>query len=250
MDEQTKQRRQFLKNHIHTEFDFSRTDQAQGVPVPPAEKPPRTDQRVIELPGPKQWETVAPVDLTRAIRKRRSRRIFKEKPMRVEELAFLLWATQGVVRQGPGYTMRTVPSAGARHALETYVCALHVAELPSGVYRYLPTRHALAEEFLDGELGPKLAEACLGQRFLATAGAVWVWTAVPYRMEWRYGPVSAKAIALDTGHAGQNLYLACEAVDCGTCAIGAYDQKRMDALIRADGEDEFVVYLAPVGKAK
>jgi len=48
----------------------------------------------------------------------------------------------------------------------------------------------------------------------------------------------------------QNLYLASEAIGAGTCAIAAYDQKRVDAIVNVDGEEEFVVYLAPVGKGK
>jgi len=50
------------------------------------------------------------------------------------------------------------------------------------------------------------------------------------------------------GHIGQNLYLACEALGLGTCTIGAYDQQAMDALLGLDGDTEFVVYLAPVGR--
>jgi len=38
----------------------------------------------------------------------------------------------------------------------------------------------------------------------------------------------------------QNLYLA--------CAIAAYRQDLMDALLGADGDEELTVYLAPVGK--
>jgi nitroreductase len=55
-------------------------------------------------------------------------------------------------------------------------------------------------------------------------------------------------IALDAGHVCQNLYLACEAVGVGTCAIAAYRQDLMDELLGVDGDEEFTVYLAPVGK--
>jgi SagB-type dehydrogenase family enzyme len=74
------------------------------------------------------------------------------------------------------------------------------------------------------------------------------WTALPARTEWRYAEASAKVIALDAGHLCQNLYLACEAIGAGTCAIAAYDQERTDALLAVDGTEEFAVYLAPVGK--
>ena len=67
-------------------------------------------------------------------------------------------------------------------------------------------------------------------------------------MEWRYSLAAHKVIAIDAGHLCQNLYLACGAMDAGTCAVAAYDQEELDALLRLDGEEEFVIYLAPVGK--
>jgi nitroreductase len=53
---------------------------------------------------------------------------------------------------------------------------------------------------------------------------------------------------VDIGHVCENLYLACEAIGAGACAILAYEQKMMDALIGVDGKNEFTIYLAPVGK--
>jgi nitroreductase len=55
-------------------------------------------------------------------------------------------------------------------------------------------------------------------------------------------------IALDAGHVCQNLYLACEAIGAGTCAIAAYNQDLADELLGVDGDEEFTVYIAPVGK--
>ena len=34
----------------------------------------------------------------------------------------------------------------------------------------------------------------------------------------------------------------------GTCAIGAYNQAKMDLLIGVDGDNEFTIYAAPVGR--
>jgi nitroreductase len=67
-------------------------------------------------------------------------------------------------------------------------------------------------------------------------------------MEWRYDIAAHKVIAIDAGHVCQNLYLACEAIDAGTCAMAAYDQEEMDKLLRVDGQNEFTIYLASVGK--
>jgi SagB-type dehydrogenase family enzyme len=91
-------------------------------------------------------------------------------------------------------------------------------------------------------------EACLGKDFCAKAPVLFIWTAIPYRTEWRFGPVSPKLIAQDSGHICQNLYLAAEAIGCGTCAIAAYHQHKIDDLIGVDGVEEFVMYMAPVGK--
>jgi nitroreductase len=52
----------------------------------------------------------------------------------------------------------------------------------------------------------------------------------------------------DAGHVCQNLYLACEAVGAGTCAIAAYNQTLVDELLGVDGNEEFSIYIAPVGK--
>lgn len=242
--------RDFLKDSIRKRVDFSRTAQNLGLPEPPRQKPAATGQARIALPGPSAWR-VPEVGLEEAIARRRSRRRFEAEPLALEELAFLLWATQGLRATTSSYeNFRTVPSAGCRHALETYIAALRVQGLDRALYRYLPHGHALVEEARPSDLETRLVEATFGQRFCGTAAATLVWTAVPERMEWRYAEASYKVIAIDAGHACQNLYLACEAVGCGTCAVAAYDQEKLDRLMGIDGEDEFVVYLAPVGKVK
>ena len=68
-----------------------------------------------------------------------------------------------------------------------------------------------------------------------------------YRSEWRYPLTAHKVVLLDAGHACQNLYWACEALQLGTCAVASYNQKKCDALLGVDGEDVFTIYLAPVG---
>jgi SagB-type dehydrogenase family enzyme len=169
----------------------------------------------------------------------------------LDELSFLLWATQGIrQRLDIGHALRTVPSAGARHAIETYLCVLNVNDLDLGFYRYLPLEHQLLEEFKDNEAPKKIVQASFNQNWISNAAVVFVWSTIPYRMEWRYGLAAHKVILLDAGHVCQNLYLACEAIKAGTCAVAAYDQELMDRLMRLDGKDEFVIYMAAVGKGK
>ncbi|HAK94601.1 MAG TPA: thioester oxidase [Planctomycetes bacterium] len=241
--------RDFLKDNVRLRVDFSRTPQQRGVPPPPLEKPFDPAARRIDLPRRDAWRGIGKVDLADAIERRESRRAFERAAIALEELAFLLWATQGVKKRfGDSCVLRTVPSAGARHALETYLVVFAVEGLEPGVYRYLPLEHQLLFEFAESDARRKVSDAALGQTFAGEGAACFVWTAIPYRMEWRYGEASYKVIAIDAGHVCQNLYLACESIGAGTCAIAAYDQQAVDALLRVDGVEEFAVYVAPVGK--
>ena len=246
----SKQYRMFLKDTVRKSIDFSQTDQSRGIEPPPIEKPCPPDTPRISLAKPGGWNIPAK-SVEDAIRNRRSRRSYTREPLTLDETAFLLWATQGIrAMRPPVSAFRTVPSAGCRHAFETYVGALNIEGLDAGVYRYLPLSHELASEFAEDGLPERFAQASFGQRFVGEGAAVFVWTTIPYRMEWRYGPHAHKVIALDAGHVCQNLYLACEAIGSGTCGVAAYDQEAMDALLRVDGDDEFTIYLAPVGKVE
>ncbi len=241
--------RNFLKDSIRKEIDFSQTDQSQGVPVPPIEKPYDRSQKRIELISA-DWEEIYDLKLTSAILNRKSHRNFTDESLSLMELSFLLWATQGIRLYAGAYAFRQVPSAGCRHTLETYLTIFNVDGVDEGVYRYLPLTHELLLEFKTDNLKEKMIEATFHQNFAGESAVTFIWSTIPYRMEWRYGLDSHKVIALDAGHAGENLYLAVEAIRCGTCAIGAYDQEYLDELLRLDGEDEFAIYLFPVGKVE
>jgi SagB-type dehydrogenase family enzyme len=243
-----RENRNFLKDSIRKSVDFSLTEQNKGISAPPVQKPYADDAVLIDLIVEENWEKIYSTPFARAVKNRRSHRNFIGDPLTLDELSFLLWATQGVRLVEGGNTFRNVPSAGCRHSMETYLAVFNVDGLEKGVYRYLPLSHQLILYFKENELNQKLINATFGQQFSGLSAVTFIWTAIPHRMEWRYGPVSHKVIALDAGHVGQNLYLACEAINCGTCSIAAYDQEYADEFLRVDGEDEFVIYLAPVGK--
>lgn len=249
--EKLKTYRYFLKDSIRKKIVFRLTDQNQGVPVPPIEKNCRGGSNPIDLPSPDEWKNIPQVDITTAIGNRKSHRVYLKQSLSLEELAYLLWCTQGL--RGKvinGHAYRNVPSAGCRHALETYLAIFNVDELDPGMYRYLPLSHQLVFEFSDDMLSKKMIIASLGQSYPGKSAVTFIWVAIPYRMEWRYGLAAHKVIAMDAGHVCQNLYLACESINAGTCAIAAYDQEELDELLGLDGEEEFAIYIAPVGKVK
>ena len=118
-----------------------------------------------------------------------------------------------------------------------------------GLYRYLPFDHKLLVIRESPDFAAQVMASCYGQECVGTAAVVFVWTAIPYRTEWKYGSIAQKLIAVEAGHVCQNLYLAAESIHGAACAIMGYNQKRLDELLHIDGKDEFVIYLAATGKA-
>lgn len=250
-DEQIKHRRELLKTRdpLDQPEGWS-TLKARGMPTPPLQKPYPVDATLVDLVDPDEFE-LGNVQVIQAIRERRCRFKFTDEMLSLEELSFLLWATQGVhsVDEDRNDTVRTVPAVGMRHLLETYVIVLNVDEVDSGVYRYLPLEHKLLYlKRIDLNLPDRLMVTTYWQDFAAKSAVVFVWTTIPYRTEWDYSMACHKDILLEAGHVCQNLYLACEGIGAGTCHIPTYDQRWMDSIVGVDGDEEFVVYLASVGK--
>jgi len=242
--------RSLLKSPINSPADIMDSDEDRGMETPSIQKEYPQDAERIELVSPKEL-SVGKASLIEVVRNRKSRRTYTDQALTVEEISFLLWAVQGIhrVAKKAPVTYRTVPASGGIHPLETYLAINRVEGVHKGLYRYLPLEHALLFLRQTGsEWLAQLGHACRGQEFVSKGALVFIWTAIPYRVEWRYANEAHKSIAQASGHVCQNLYLASEAIGAGTCAISAYAQKAMDTLISIDGEQEFTVYVAPVGK--
>ncbi len=241
--------RQFMKSDLWLQMQDMRTDQQKRVAPPPLQKPYPEDAELIPLPSPDDL-TLDTLSVRDAIARRKSHRSFTDAPLTLEELAFLTWATQGVhqVWRSGVAVRRTVPSAGARHPFESYLFINRVEGLEVGLYRYLSIEHHLLPLRKDPRLPHQAAGACHNQTFVAASAVTFVWTAIPYRTEWRYALMTPKLVNLDAGHVCENLYLAAESIGAGACAIAAYNQAAMDELLGVDGEEEFAIYVAPVGR--
>ncbi len=252
----TKQMREFLKDSIRREVDFSQTDQNLGLAMPAIEKEIAPVDLLVNLP---EWRsTIKPqARLDELLEKRRSYRKFTEEKILAEELSYLLWASQGIRKYHPKRTLRLVPSAGNRHSFETYLAIKRPIEdregkelFKRGIWRYSPLQHALVFLGSPEPLEDLVSQAALDQDFVGKAPLSFIWTTIPYRTEWRYAEASVKVIALDAGHLCQNLYLAAGSLGCGICAIAAYNQEAADKLLQVDGQEEFVIYMAPLGKIR
>lgn len=227
------------------------TDQKNGVEKPLLQKPFDADAKLIKLPD-FGVEILRKNDIMMCIQGRKSHRKYIKEELSMAELSYLLHSTQGVrhILKNGVAAFRTVPSGGARHPFETYLYIHRVESLEPGFYRFLAFENALIKLSESNIASEKVIDACMGQGFAGEAAVTFFWSCIPYRAEWRYDIAAHKAILLDAGHICQNLYLACESIGCGTCAIAAYDQEKVDALFNLDGQDEFVVYISPVGRVE
>lgn len=227
---------------------LSRSPQDQGEPQPALEIPLPEGAPIIPLPQPASLE-IPEISLRQAIENRRSVRRYAETPLTMDELSYLLWLTQGVQEfTNRPATLRPVPSAGARHAFETYLLINCVSGCEPGLYRFAAGQHALAHLPAPQDIREQIIQACFNRPKMHRSAVTFIWVAVVERMTWRYVERGYRYLHLDAGHVCQNLYLAAEAIGCGVCAVGSYDDDRLNSALGLDGENLFVLYLASLGK--
>ncbi len=225
------------------------TPQKQGQAYPVYVALPSNDYTIFTLPMPDEI-MITGADLRKTIENRVSVRRYADSYLTQEELSYLLWLTQGIKQILPknNLTMRTVPSAGARHPFETWLSINRVDGLPAGLYHFVASSHQLEQVEVGEAVNQAVTEAAFKQRQVAISAVTFLWVAQPYRTIWRYGARGYRYLFLDAGHVCQNLHLAAESIDCGVCAIAAYDDDAANKLLELDGENQFVIYMASLGK--
>ncbi|MBN2358858.1 MAG: SagB/ThcOx family dehydrogenase [Deltaproteobacteria bacterium] len=181
------------------------------------------------------------------IRRRRSVRSFSDRALTLEQLGELCFATQGVTGAVAGRPLRTAPSAGATHPLALYAVARRVDGVEAGGHLYLPLEHAL-ELVAPGDLQRRLSSAGLGQSCLVEAAVTFVIAAVPAFIGKRYGDRAARYIAMEAGHAAQNLLLAAISLGLGACPVGAFVEDEVERALGIDRRVSSALYLIPVGR--
>ncbi len=221
------------------------TDQGKKIDTPELEYETAYDT-TIALPKPDMDELGAR-SFYECAESRTSVRKFSEDELSQNELSFMLWETARIKEQRGAWSRRPIPSAGARHCLKTYLYIDRVQGIERGIYVYLPGSHELrlAAPHTDDQKA-QLCAALYDQDY--SCHVIFLWSAVPYIMEYRYSTVTHKMIAFEAGHICQNLHLACEAIECGCCAISAFFQEDVDKIVGVDGREEFVLYAAVAGR--
>jgi len=241
-----------LRNSVGT------SPQQQGKPQPPLEKEYDPNIELIDLP-PIDTIKTKDIKLRDAIIHRRSIRNFTEEPPTIDELSWLLYATQGIQSthevgtiwvtrvNNCRATLRPVVSGGAIHPFETYLLIRNCKGLKKGLYRYIASRHKLFSIDQSEDINERISKGCLNQTG-KNAPILFIWTAIPSRSTWHYGDLGYWAIYVDIGHVSQQLYLAAEDVGDGVCTIAWYDADALEEALDVDGSNEYIVLTAAVGK--
>ena len=136
-----------------------------------------------------------------------------------------------------------------------YIQKLGITRYEGALLRYLSEAfraldRTVPEGKRDERLEDVVSDTLCGQSWAAKASVIFYWSVVPYRAEWRYGPYAHAPLLVDAGHVGENLYLACASQGLGTCGLRAFRHELCCELFGLDGEEEFIVYAAPVGTVR
>jgi len=188
----------------------------------------------IKLPEPKYDGTVS---VEKALKERRSVRVYKDAPLSMSDVSQILWSAQGITEPGRG--LRTAPSARAQYFLTIYFFAGKVTGLDPGMYRYIPAGHVL-EPVAGGDMKEKLYKAA-GQAPIQKAPAALVIAGAKDRAKnesWMY---------LEAGHAAQNVYLQGASLGIGTVVMGGFDPEAVGKAIGLPAGEK-ALYIMPVGK--
>lgn len=182
--------------------------------------PPITERGPVEwLPSPR---LTGPLALEQALEARRSTRSFSGELLTRTEIGQLLWAAQGLTDE-EGH--RTAPSAGALYPLELDIVT------PDGVARYVPDGHGLAPRGAT-DLRPALQRAALDQAAVGEAPLVIVVSGAVERTAARYGAERAERyVALEAGHAAQNVLLQAVSLGLGAVPVGAFDDAEVRRIL-------------------
>ncbi|HSL34672.1 MAG TPA: SagB family peptide dehydrogenase [Candidatus Limnocylindrales bacterium] len=182
----------------------------------------------------------------RTIASRRSVRSYSSQPMTLAELSRVLWLTCGISAGVHGNARRTAPSSGALYPIEVYPVVHNVEGLERGVYHYAYREHALELVRAD-DLRAHVVEQGIGQEFLGQCGAVLFLTMILQRMRPKYQDRSYRYGLLEAGCIGENAYLAATEAGLGACAVGAFMDDQINAMLGVDGVEEAAVFMVAVG---
>ena len=207
--------------------------------------------RRIHLPKVESLQA-SKLSFDRVISSRRSVRNFTDAALNLNDFSKILYQSYGITGKttipgGGSQFFRSAPSGGALYPAELYLGIRRVTGVEPGVYHYNVPNHEL-ELLIHGDLTEDLSRICGRQDYVSKAAVVILISAVFQRTKRKYGDRGYRYTLLDVGHLGQNIYLACSALGLSVMTTCGFFDDEANKLLRLDGVDETMLYVAFVGK--
>ena len=185
------------------------------------------------------------VSLERSIKNRRTIRSYRPVHLTFPQFSQLLWAAQGITEERG--LKRAAPSGGALNPIDIYsvVGKEGVDILEEGIYHYEPEHHTVSL-MSGGDLRDQVAEAALGQMWMASAPINIMITAEYDRICKKYGERGVRYAIIEAGHIGQNIFLQAAALGLSTGIVGAFHDKTLIDTIKIPKSHQPLLII-PVG---
>jgi len=196
----------------------------------------------MKLPPPK---FDGDMSLERTIKNRRTIRSFYSDKLSLKQFSQLLWSAQGITDERG--LKRAAASGGALYPMDIHAVVGRegVEDLKEGVYSYKPEGHEVTL-LSQGDLRRELAQASLGQMWMAEAPLSIVITAEYRRICGRYGERGVRYAIMESGHIAQNVFLQAEALGLGAGIVGAFHDERVSNALNTPESHEPLLIM-PVG---
>ncbi len=233
--------KEIKKFYNKTKFDFSKKDAI----IPKLEWPknwvkiyfktyPRMPKLNLSKFNPK-------TEIEYLLKSRSSKREFDNSNIEFSKLNKILYYSLGIKEESENFdnTRRFYPSAGGRYPIEAYFISNNIDKLPKGLYHYNIKSNQL-EQLLNKNLLEESREIFENQP-ISGGKSFLILTSVISRSEVKYGENAYKFSLLECGHIGQNLSLMSEKEKIGCCAIGGFDNDKLENLLDLT-EDELPLY--------
>lgn len=202
------------------------------------------DQHItVDLPPPASPETA----LIDALKARRSRYDYANRPLAIEALSSLLGHAIGLGRRVSAYgrtdyPLSVAPSGGGLNSVAAYVAVRQVDGLPPGIYAYQPTAHVLTTHAA-GDPTERMRDVYLQTEFPTAVAVSLILVGRLRRVLAKYPLRHYRVLHVDAGIAIQNLYLVSTALGLNCCAVTGYRDQSVKDLLRLDeGEIPTVIF--------
>jgi len=169
--------------------------------------------------------------LMEVLSSRKTARDFSERPLELQTLSDLLWASWGYNRE----RKRTAPSSHNRQEIELYLC------LPDGVYLWNAVQNVLVRIIEDD-----LRAATGLQDFVGKAPLNIIFVAETSRITGKDERGVVETIFADTGFISENMYLFCADRGLVTVVRAMVDRKALSSALNLR-PDQMVTLVQTVG---